>query len=209
MFKLIKILEEVNSPINGKIQVVRTLEGTRILAGGLSQSGWLVKKVWDTALKKVKKSGNDISQVLILGLGGGSAAELVQKYWPNSKIVGVDVDPLMINLGKKYLSLHEVKNLKIVEADAEKWVKKQQGSFDLILIDIYTGYHTPDKFKTTKFLKTIKDLLSSGGVAVFNHVDSPSRITDKYQLESKLSRVFPVLKSVTPEANIIFLCFKE
>ena len=53
MFKLFSIVEEKESPINGKIQIVRDLQGARIIVGGVSQSGWLVKSIWNKALKKV------------------------------------------------------------------------------------------------------------------------------------------------------------
>ena len=51
----IKILEEVESLINGKLAVVRDLAwGTYIKGGGLTQSGGVAEKVWKTSLKEVK-----------------------------------------------------------------------------------------------------------------------------------------------------------
>src|SRR3990167_10338428 len=102
IFNLYKTLEEVDSFVNGKIQVIRTMEGVRILVGEVSQSGWLVRKIWKTALAKIKREGATPKKVLILGLGGGSVAEVVCDFWNEAEIVGLDKDPKMITLGKKY-----------------------------------------------------------------------------------------------------------
>lgn len=217
MISLLKILETVDSPINGKIQVVETLEGRRLLVGGISQSGWLVARVWKTALSKVKKDRQEVSKVLILGLGGGSAAELVQNYWSQAQITGVEIDKNMVNLGKKYLQLGlpagrqgELGKLKVIIDDAEKWVKRGLGNrFDLILVDLYVGGKIPEAFTAKKFMSDVFRLLKSGGVAAFNHLYSNIEKEDATKFEKSLKKVFPVLTTVTPEANIIFIAYKE
>lgn len=209
MFKLFSILEEVESPYNGKIQVVKTLEGTRILVGGISQSGWLVRNIWDRALKKIRDTFPAVQDILILGLGGGSLAELIQKYWPQAKVIGVDIDPLIVNLGKKYLNLAKVKNLEFIEEDAGKWVAKQKKKFDLVLVDIYKGEKIPKQFKEEKFIVQVGKLLKPKGVSAFNHLYSYNDKKDAHLLGEKLRKFFPAIVSICPEANIIFVCFKE
>lgn len=209
MLKLYKILEEVESPVNGKIQVVKSFEGIRILAGGISQSGWLVRKIWDVALKKVKEEKASFKKVLILGLGAGSAAELVSHYFPDAEIIGVDKDPLMVNLGRKYLHLANIPKLKIVEADGAKFVgKAKKGSFDLVLADIYVGSQIPYQFKAMPFLQSVEKILKPDGVACFNHLYSNIEKENAYKLHKKLRKIFPVITQVRPEANIVFICYK-
>lgn len=204
MFGLVKILEERNSSFNGKVQVVKTFEGIKIVAGGLSQSGWLVKKIWNTALKRISQDRKDIGKVLILGLGGGSAAEVVASLWPDSKITGVDIDHVIIEFGKKYLNLSKIKNLEIIESDAQIWINKVSNNekFDLILVDIYQGSLIPKDFNKMKFIKSLKNLLPIGGIVAFNR-------RGKEDKGLKLKKFFPVIKIITPEANIIFICFSE
>lgn len=210
MISLVKVLEEVESPCNGRIQVVKTFEGTRILAGGVSQSGWLVRKIWDSALKRLKGTHPDIAHVLIMGLGGGSAAEIIQLYWPEAKIIGVDIDSVMVSLGKKYLSLEKIKNLKFIQANAEEWVAKEnKQKFDLVLVDLYQGGEIPDQFKDEKFLLNVKKLLKPKGVAAFNHFYSSQKRKAANLFGSKLRKFFSAMVSICPEANIIFLCFGE
>lgn len=209
MFKFFEILEEVESPINGKLQVVRTFEGIRILGAGISQSGWLVRKIWDEALKKLKEEKPDVGSVVILGLGGGSIAELVSYYWPQADIVGVDKDPIMLSLGKKYLHLGEIPNLEVVEGDAVEFIDKRKEKPDVILVDVYVGQEIPDRFKTEEFLQKLKDTAKKGGVVGVNHLYSSKEKESAHELGRRLRKIFPVVREVYPEANVIFICYKE
>lgn len=211
MFKLIQILEEKESPFNGRIKVIKTLEGLRITVEEISQSGWLVEKVWNSALKRVKKDRPEIKSVAILGLGGGSAAKLVNKYWPDARITGIDIDPVMVELGKKYLGLSRMNSIKIAIEDAEEWIDKNRGkkSFDLVLIDVYKGARIPEKFTTPDFIKKVNNILKRGGIAAFNHLYSAAEKEDGDSLGTKLREIFPALITVKPEANIIFIGYRE
>ena len=49
-----QILEEIDSPINGQLTVVRDLAwGVHIKGGGLTQSGGVAKLVWLASLKEI------------------------------------------------------------------------------------------------------------------------------------------------------------
>ncbi len=210
MFKLFSVIEKVESPYNGTIEVVRDISGTRLLVGGISQSGWLVKKVWRAALNKLKKDGFLPRKVLLLGVGGGSAVELIEGFWADAKTTGVEIDPLMIELGKKYLKLGEARNLKVEVGDATRWLAgNKTQKFDLVLVDLYVGGKIPEEVRREKSIKLVKQHLSGGGVAAFNHLYSSSEREDAHKLEGKLRKVFGVITAVLPEANIIYLCYKN
>lgn len=212
MFKLFSIVEEKESPVSGKIQIVRDLQGARIIVGGVSQSGWLVKSIWNRALKRIKNQELEIKKVLILGLGGGSAAELVQKYWPDAKTTGVDIDPLMVEMGKKHLQLARL-NINVVIADAWEWVEtaksKKGAKYDLVLVDLFKGSKIPEKFYREKFIRALQKILAPGGVAAFNHLYSFIEKETALKLQKKLRNIFITVNTVLPEANIIFLCFSK
>jgi spermidine synthase len=208
----VKILEEVNSPINGKISVIKSLAfGTYIQVDGITQSGGLVEDIWRQTLKKIHNSYPLIHNSLILGLGGGSAAKLIQKKWPKAKIIGVETDPLMVELGKKFLGLNKTK-LQIKIQDAFKYLilntKYNIHKFDLILIDLYLGRDFPKKFESDVFLRLILRLLTDNGVAVFNHLYYDEKRSEAMKFGKKLEKIFPEVDYIYPEANILFLCWK-
>ena len=203
-----KILETKNSKFNGRIEVVRSLGwGTYIQVEGLTQSGGVVDGIWKITLKKIKNK--DIKSCLILGLGGGSVAKLVNKTWPGIKITGIDIDPVMIEMGEKYLGLNKIKLEKIV-GDANEFIQKlikKDNKFDLVIIDLYKGHSVPEEFNNEEFPKQIKKIVTENGLAIFNRLydgEARSRVV-KFGL--KLQKVYPKVDYFYPEANLMFICY--
>lgn len=198
------VLEELKSPINGKIRVIKSLGfGTYIQADGLTQSGGVVYDVWKSTLRKLKGKKQEVKDCLILGLGGGSAATLIRKFWPGSKITGVDIDPIMISLGKKYLGLRDVK---VVIGDASRFLKNNREKYDLVLVDLYFGHNVPEKFQKEDFIKGVRSLLSEQGIAVFNRLYFGEKRSGAMKFLKKLEKVFPKVTPFYPEANVMFVC---
>ncbi|MGB6882053.1 MAG: hypothetical protein WBD86_02025 [Microgenomates group bacterium] len=209
----VKILEEVQSPINGKITVVKTLGfGTYIQVEGLTQSGGVVYGVWRTTLRKIRNTKSKIQNCLVLGLGGGSAAGLVKKFWPEAEITGVEIDPIMVDLGKKYLGLKELKINRachFVIEDVHKYcieAKDRGKKFDLILVDMYVGYEVPKKFETENFIELVKSIITEGGIIVFNRLYFDEKRKKAKIFHRKLIHTFKKVRPIYPEANVMFVC---
>lgn len=202
-----KVLEERNSPINGSIKVIKSLAfGTYIQVDNLTQSGGVVYEVWKFVLGKLSHELSGVKNCLILGLGGGSAGKLVKKFWPEAKITGVDIDPIMVELGEKYLGLRDIK---VVIDDVEKFIAKNREKFDLILVDTYLGDKYPEKFEKENFVRLIKKLLSKKGVAIFNRLYYAEKRPPAMKFAKKLEKEFDKVTPVFPEANVMFVCYNE
>lgn len=190
-----EVLEEKKSRFNGTLRVVKSWGmGTYIQAGGLTQSGGIIELIWRSTLKKLRTK--EIKNVLILGLGGGTAAKLIRKFWPEAKITGVDIDPVMVELGKKYLSL---KADKIYVKDAYDF---NTAGYDLVIVDIYNGEKFPKKFEDEKFLK----LLAKNRLVVFNRLYYGDKRPEAVRFGNKLQKVFGKVEWFYPEANLMFIC---
>ncbi len=198
-----KILEEKKSKFNGTLKVVKTWGmGTYIQAGGLTQSGGIVESIWKSVFKKINSKNLNAKSVLILGLGGGTVAKLVRKDFPNAKITGVDIDPIMIELGKKYLDL-EVD--KILIQDAGKSVPSK---FDLVIVDLYQGDKFPKKFETENYIQLVRSLLLRSGVVVFNRLRYKNKKEEAEKFGGKLQKYFNKVEYHYPPANLMFICSK-
>ena len=204
-----KILEEIESPINGKLIVVSALAwGVHIKGGGLTQSGGVAEKVWHTSLKETRKIKKSVKTCLVLGLGGGGVIRAIKRFWPRVVITGVEIDPIMIELGTKYMNLKDNRT-KIVIGDAMKFVKQQiekKKKYDLVLVDMYVGDTIPSKFVTPAFYTSIKKLLEKDGATVINRLyyGEKRKLSDKTHKD--LENVFSKITQVYPEANIMFIC---
>lgn len=205
----IRILEETESSFSGKITVISGVAfGKYIQVGGLTQSGGIIKSIWNKSLKEVKNKKNDVKTCLVLGLGGGSVVDVIHKYWPDVKITAVDIDPVMVELGEKYLGLNR-NDIKVEIGDAyekSKSIFKSKISFDLISIDLYNGDVFPPKFEKLEFLKLILKLLTENGIAVFNRLYYGEKRSQSVKFGNLLSKVFSKVEVVYPEANIMFVC---
>lgn len=198
-------LKKVNSPTNGELTVKwDTLDGYTILGGGLWQVGGPVEGVWKIGLAKV--SGDKFSKILILGLGGGTIAKLARKKWPDSKIVGVDIDPIIVKLGEDYLGLKKFNVEQHIE-DAEQFIKKEKRHFDLICVDMYLGENYPEKFEDEKFIKNTKKLLTKDGVLAVNRLYFGKKRALAEKFLKLLKQNFTNVTEVYPkiEANVVYL----
>lgn len=138
-----------------EIKVRKFLWQTSVWVGGFQQSGPLVEKLWSDALKNV----------LILGLGCGSAIKPLRKKFPNCQITGVEINSEMIEIGKKYFNLDKIPNLKIIYAPAQKFISQTKQKFDLILVDLYKG-GVQEKQKIN-----YRKILTKNGVVLINHLE--------------------------------------
>ncbi|OGM05772.1 hypothetical protein A2125_01140 [Candidatus Woesebacteria bacterium GWB1_43_5] len=214
-----KVLAEMDSPINGHIVVKRDLAwGTYIQASGLTQSGGVVYAAWKSVLRKIRNSNIEIRNCITLGLGGGSIAKIVRKNWPKAKITGVEIDPIMVELGKRYIGLDK-SGVKIVIGDAYKYItqisnvktqkhnsKLKAEKFDLVCIDLYCGDKFPKKFGDKDFLRLVLGLLTPGGIAVFNRLYYGEKRPEAVKFGNKLEKFFARVEWFYPEANLMFLC---
>lgn len=203
-----KILEERESKFNGHLRVVKSWGlGTYIQADGLTQSGGIVESIWNSTLKKLKNSKIPrIQNVLILGLGGGTVAKLIRKYWPEAKITGVDIDPMMIELGTRHLGLGN-NDVKIVIQDAFGYCLLPN-AYDLVIVDLYNGDKFPKKFESKNYIQLIRNILSRSGMAVFNRLYYKDKKEEAENFGQKLQKIFKKVEYFYPEANIMFLCSK-
>lgn len=205
-----KILDKRRSKYNGEIIVTKDLAfGVTVRVGGLTQSGGIVEEIWRKTLRKVKSKKSEVKNCLILGLGGGSSAKVIRKFWPDATITGIDIDPIMIEMGNKYLGLDKL-NVRIQVCDAFKFMTSKGQSriskFDLILIDLYVGFEFPSEFEEEIFLKAIARNLSTYGVAVFNRLYSGDKRPAAVKFGQKLEKVFSKVEYYYPQANLMFIC---
>lgn len=110
-----------------------------------------------------------IKNCLLLGLGGGSVVNLLQKKHNLSiPITAVEIDPVVIDLGKKYFNLNNYKDLSIINEDAFDFAMYCNKRFDMIIVDLYINDVVPDKFHSSEFISYLEKMSHSSTVVLFN-----------------------------------------
>lgn len=204
-------IEVLGSPVNGEISVYEDLFGKKtVRIDKVSQSGELVDKIWNRALREIHNSKFIIRNSLILGLGCGGCAKLVSKKWPEAKIIGVEIDPVVVEIGKKYFDMGKISNLKIVIGDAIKLINTKhlilKTKYNLILVDLYLGQEFPKEAESKEFLNGVKKLLDKGGVAIFNRLSYGQYQKPAIEFAEKLKQYFTKIHTEEVITNLLIFC---
>jgi spermidine synthase len=205
-----EVVKTFKSKFNTKIQVVNFSGQLRLDMGDLTQSGQVIEKIWRRAFKKLlpKNSSSELEffSVLVLGFGAGSVAKVISKKWPKVKITGVEIDPVVIKIAKKYFNVDKIPNLEIINQDAKEFVmdSRLRGNdkkmYDLILVDCYQGYKIPTVFENIKFLKTLNKI---GGVVLVNRLFWDNHKQKTLEFLGKLNKSFTTSTCRTPSNLVI------
>jgi len=194
MFKP-KVIEEFESKYSGKIRVMQIMGDKYVSTGYWTQSGGIIKEVWKPAFKKIHAPKN--KSWLILGLATGTIAKMIPRP---ATIIGVEIDPVMITIGKKYFGLDNIPNLKIVHADAKKYIHHT----DITLVDLYLVDQLPQFVYTRKF---ISNLRNSSALVVFNHLYySEDQKKNAQILVKKLENIFTRVELLRSLTNLLIIC---
>jgi len=76
--------------------------------------------------------------VLVLGLGGGSAARLVRALAPLARIVGVEWSAEVLRAARRHMGLDAL-GIEAVRADARDYLASSRCRFDAVIEDVFVG----------------------------------------------------------------------
>ncbi len=109
----------------------------------------------------------DASRVLIIGFAGGTVARQYLSL-SNTSVVGVEIDPLVVRVAKRYFGVKESDRLRIATADGRTYLSLHKEKFDIILMDAFNPPTIPFHLATREFFELVKDRLNPGGLFAIN-----------------------------------------
>lgn len=131
---------------------------------------------------------DDIHDVLILGYGMGSVADLVEVKCTDVHFTGVELQPCLLNWEKEYLNDH---TRKVSVGDASNFIEQDNNLYDMIVVDIFEELDVPEQFRQLEFLDRCRELLRPGGSLIYNFViDREEHRTQYADLQVHLSDLF-------------------
>jgi spermidine synthase len=158
------------------IAVVQRPDGRRVLhlnEGVAIHSVWRPHTVltggeWDTYLALPPLLGRPLRRVAILGNAGGTTARALGVYYPAATIDGVELDPAVTRIGRKYFGLDDNPRLTVHSVDARPFLRSTDTRYDLIVVDAYRQPYVPFYLATREFFRLVRDHLTPGGIAALN-----------------------------------------
>ena len=144
-------------------QLVLDTQNTNYSYGSLQRI--LKKGLLTIGFEKIRT----FEKILILGVAGGSVIKtLVNEIKFKGKIVGVELDPAIIKIANQYFELNKIKNLEIIMANVEYFVRNKKENFDLIIIDIFQDNFMPEFLFEEIFINNVIENLNNNGFIIFN-----------------------------------------
>lgn len=129
----------------------------------------LKERYWFKAVEEVGKRLFDPKRVLIVGVGGGTILHLLSWKFPGLAITGVEIDPAIVGVARKFFDLGKIPNLNLVIEDGRKFVADYRGEpFDLSFIDAYLGGNFPLDFEEEEFLRQLRAITGPAGLIAIN-----------------------------------------
>jgi len=162
-----------------RVRVVARGRRRELRVDGTFASSWrpgelATGSVWDAlALPVLALPPARRRRLLVLGLGGGSAARLLRAFAPRAAIVGVEYDGAVLRAARRHFGLDAL-GLEVVTGDARAYLERTRRRFDLVIDDVFVGrgadVHKPD-WLPEPGLGLAAARLARGGLLVSNALD--------------------------------------
>ena len=122
-------------------------------------------------------------RILVIGLGVGILPKIFHYLSPNTMIDVVEIDPVVIDLARKYFDFHENNFIRVYIEDGRHFLERQQSNqYDVIMVDVFTvNGRIPHALRTLECLGEYLRILKSTGLVVANFLyEQESRYRQTY-----------------------------
>lgn len=158
---------------------------------GYPQSNSVYRRYWKnvflmTKIADLSSKGN----ALVLGLGGGDVANIIEKIQPKWKVTFVELEQEIADIASKYFGIKTTCNRSVVIGDAKNFMAENTAKYNMIIVDLYNGDQVPKFVSSPYFLKNISSALNRKGLVIFNYASHAFNEKDFAVFTFKLSKVF-------------------
>lgn len=150
-----------------QLQLDSTMEGAQYVDTGDTYFGY--QAYWQLAEVFCRQG---VDRALFLGGGGFAMPEQLAGHYEQARVDVVEIDPQVIEVGRKYFRLDESPRVSPHAADARRWLLMEASDrYDLIFGDAYNGVrYVPAHLVTAEFFALVKSRLADDGVYMMNLV---------------------------------------
>jgi len=109
----------------------------------------------------------EIDSLCIIGLAAGTAAKEYSAIYGPMSIDGVEIDPEIVKVGRRFFAMNEP-NLSVIVQDGRYFLAQSDRKYDIIITDAYHQPYIPFHMTTEEFFALAFEHLNPGGVVVIN-----------------------------------------
>jgi spermidine synthase len=142
-----------------------------------------------------------VSDVLLIGLGGASVQRSFEHYYPQWRLETVEIDEMVRQVAREHFGFKESPTQRVRVEDGRVFVKRSRKSYDVMILDAYTkhryGSAIPYHLVTREFFTLASERLTTNGVLAYNVIGT----LDGWQADV-LGSVYKTMKSVFPQVYL-------
>ena len=197
------------------VRVVEEDDGERVLELNEGQADhsiyrpghWLTNDYWDAlTVLPFTSLESPPRRVAILGNAAGTSAREYGHFFPDASIDGVEIDPALEEVGRRYFDMGSAANLTVHNEDARPWLRAAHGGYDVIIVDAYRQPYIPFYLATREFFELVRDRLAPGGSVVINVGHAPGSDDLERVIGRTMATAFPtVLRDPAEESNTLLV----
>jgi hypothetical protein len=153
---------------------------------------------WDMFLTLPALIGRTPREAVMIGNAGGTTGRAFGALFPGTRYDGVELDPAVTAVGRRYFGLGDNRNERVFTADGRPWLQASGRRFDLIMVDAYRQPYVPFYLTTQEFFRLVRDRLQPDGAVALNITTLPGDTTLADDIAGTLATVFPVVVTWHP-----------
>lgn len=136
--------------------------------------------IWDLLTLPSLCSTNPPENVLLLGVGGGTAIHQLSRLHELVSLTGIDIDQVHLQVAIEIFGV-SYPHTQLICDDARDWLASHQSKHDLLVDDIFQhadNWRTDDPYRPHKtdrnWFRMLTGHLSRNGMLIQNHIDPAS-----------------------------------
>ena len=148
--------------------------------------------------------------LLMIGLGGGSIPKYIHHFLPEMQTRVVEINPRIIQVARSHFYLPDDDDrLQVIEGDGVVYLKENNGTADVLLLDIFDSQGVPPEMYNQAFFDTCEASLILDGMMAVNLWGSDKNFDIYLQrIEQSFHDRVLVLRTGRP-GNIVVFGFKR
>lgn len=135
-----------------------------------------------------------LHSALVIGLGGGTSARGYAASYPGARVVGVEMDPAVVDVARRYFDLPS--SVEVVIDDGRAALTRDAHRYDLIVVDAFQFPYVPFQLATREFFELARAHLEHGGAFVINVGRNGPHHEVVDAIAATLAQVFPQVHGV-------------
>src|SRR5262249_4380542 len=140
----------VEDASEGRLLFLNFREGPHTI---LPKEGILTGAYYDKFLLGPKI--NQGKRVLFLWGGGGTALRQMTSVGPEPSVLGVDLDPAVLDVARDFFGLKDAPRIELLAADARWFADQDTRTFDIVAHDLYDASQIPFYCTTAEFFAAL------------------------------------------------------